>query len=1043
MNININPQDNPFLVKNNNKYKSTLQSGAILTGVITSKDDNNAIVKFSNKSKLNIDSSQVEGNNGDKVSFQVLDNANNKLVLKQIKTVNFSDTLTAQETMKNANVQELYEKAGFAQDLDKSNDEENNLEDNQEHKKIDLAIMMLKRKLKYGNASNSKSAISALISSGIDISKVNLSTMSKVVTGANNNNSVPDKNQEQLQQLQKQLESKGFSKEEVSTKIQIARQLNDSGLAVNDANIEQISKVLDDVKQLQTSTIDTTNILKNEKDLNIKNLLASKHSHTQAPSQLPTGLDNEIKSLLKSINIDSNAKNMDIAKNFIANEVPITSENFAKLDFLQNGIQNINQEHLINTAVEQIRANNQLVNIDLTKLLKQTAPIDYNQTISKLDNVGYNTINHLQKNDIPVTLDNLVNNIQPENTDTVDNYTTPAFVTKKQIIEIQLRMTSTVMFTLNKNNINLNTQPLLDALNSIKQAEDEVYSNTLTQMNAIANSVNKTLLTNTVDAINNVKSTIQALPQTASIQGLFNKISSVTNIFPQLYNSGEKISLEKVSNQMTKMAEAYDEGVANPNAKFDDNFAKVANQVAPLLESLGIQPTDSKVKAGQVLVRNNIDVTEENIKNVETINLKIERLLEKLTPHIASKMLAEGINPLTEDLDTMLNYIDTFNDVYGTNSDDNLAKALIKMDKDKDIDDNTLNGIKAIYRALNTINKNGLASVGSYLDTKRELTLNSLLDSAKTYSQNRGKHNVLNKAIDDNTPISQKFTMGQSIKELISNNVAPERTYEYEQISRFMDNANYEGLKQLIQENPNMYDEVLQSVTDRLVEINKTQNTESLEFLQQVVDDVLNANPETVAQLAKSNIPVNKKNLDTLTKIKEDKNYSSKTLQKLIKDEDIDTSNIETEFNNKLLQTANSNLSTLLNNSNVDIKSLQLYGEAMNVLNIQNSLNQSSELAYKAYPIKLPVSSEITNLQMYVLNDNAFDKEETNIAFALNLSNGGEVNATAKYNNKTNCLDVNIVCENDEFSTVLENNKQELVNIFNEIADNNVSITIS
>ncbi len=830
MNININPKENPFLIQNNNKFKSVLQTGSFITGYITAKDSENAIIKFDNNTKLNINASQVEGNNGDKVSFEVLDSSNNKLVLKQVKNITFGDALASQQQLKDANIKELYEKNGFAKDLSKS-DEENTTEV-AEQQKVDLAIMMLKRQLKYGNSSNSKSAISALISAGINISKVSMSTMTKVMTGKNANK-VQDKTPTEMQALQQQLTEKGFSSEEVATKMKIAEKLNDSGLAVKESNIEQVEKFLSDVKELQSSNIDTMNVLKNDMDLNLKNLLSSKHNSVQETTPLPENLDNEIKSLLQSINIDSTEVNVNTAKEFISKEIEVTAENFGKLNFIKNELPKLNVDTLIQNAIDQIRNGEPISNINLENLTPISTPIDYNNQMQQLNNVGYATIENLENNNIPVTIDNLINNLQKETSNTVTTQST--FVAKKQILEIQLRMTSSVMFTLNKNNINISTQPLVEALNAIKEAEGEVYENTLVQMNATANTENKNLLIETMNALNNAKSTIDAL-QGSSLQGLFNKISSVSNLFPDLYNRETAINLTNISAQMAKVSNAYDESVAAPNPKFADSFAKVSEQIAPLLESLGISPTDSKVKAASVLVKNNIEVNEENVKDVETINLKVETLLDKLTPHIASKMLSEGINPLTENLDTMLNYIDTFNDMYGTNYGDNLAKALIKMEKDKDIDDETLKGIKAIYRALNTINENGLSAVGSYLDTSRELTLNSLMDSAKTYSQNKGKYNVLNTVIDDSTSISQKFTVGQSIKDLINSKVAPERTYEYELISRFMDNANYDGLKQLITENPDAYDDVLLEVHQRLMEINKTKNTEELNFLQQVVD---------------------------------------------------------------------------------------------------------------------------------------------------------------------------------------------------------------
>lgn len=1053
MNININPQDNPFILNNNNKFKSSIKSGTILSGVITSQDSENTVVQFSNTAKVRVSAGQIEGNNGDKVSFEVVDNGNNKLILKQIKNITFSDSLNSAKNTKNANIQELFEKAGYATDSDKTTDEQLE-ETTSEEQKVDLAIAQLRRNLKYSNSSNSKSVVGSLAAAGIDVTKISMPTMDKVINNSTKDMIVEDKSKEELNNIKLNYEKQGMTKEQVAKKMEIAENLNESGLAVKESTISQIDNFLTNVSEIVNSNIDTTNILKNDMDINLKNLLSSKHINTNTNSNsntLPESLNNDIKSLLSNLNIDSNENNIATAKEFIAKEIDITNKNFETLEFLNNDLKNLDTAELIQSAINQIKNGSQLSEINLQNVNNiTTSNINYKSILTDLSNVGSSTINFLTNNNIPITIGNLVNNLQNETQPLNTTDTSNNFATKKQLIEIQLRMTSDVIFTLNKNNIDITTQPLIDALNNINSAESEVYSSTLTQMNATTSEKNINIMSKTFDAINNVKSTLHTVTEEISkglsLQSTFSKISSLTNYLPDLFNYENPITIEDISTNFNKLAQLYDESISTPNPKFADSFSKVSEQIAPLLESLGVEPTESKIKAGSVLIRNNIDVTEENVKAIENINLKIEHLLDKLTPHIAANMLSEGINPLTQNVDELLDYVDTFNNESGLNAGDNLAKQIIKLEKDSDVDEETLTGIKAIYRALNTINQYGLSSVGSYLNTERDLTINSLLDSAKTFSQNRGKYNVLDKSIDDTSSISETFTIGKSIKELISNSVATERTYESQQIARFMENADYDGLKQLIQENPNIYDELLQNVTEKLISVKQNQNTHSAEdlaFLQQVVDEVLNSNPETITQLAKSKLIVNKNNLDTLNKIKDNKNYVSKTIQQLIEDEDIDISDLDSNFDIELINNSNANLSGILSNSNIDIKSLQLYGEVANILNIQNALNKSSEIAYKSYPIKLPISSEITNLQIYILDENLTNKEEVNIAFSLNFSSLGEINATTKYNSTNQTLDINIICENESIATLLENNIDNLINNFENFDDSNIKVSIS
>jgi hypothetical protein len=196
--------------------------------------------------------------------------------------------------------------------------------------------------------------------------------------------------------------------------------------------------------------------------------------------------------------------------------------------------------------------------------------------------------------------------------------------------------------------------------------------------------------------------------------------------------------------------EQYEAAQTQPMPRYGDSFTKVEAQFEHLLERLEIPVTNENVRAATILSRNSIDVTEANIATIKEIDIKLNSVMDRLTPPAAAQMIKEGIQPLDMHVDDMLNYIRKYDEVHGYDNNDKLAQHIMEMDRENTLTQEERAAMVAIYRMLNVIQKNGGAALGAVLKQDTPLTLQNLMDAAKIFDSNRHIHGALDTKVDDN-----------------------------------------------------------------------------------------------------------------------------------------------------------------------------------------------------------------------------------------------------------------------------------------------------
>ncbi len=1011
--INFNIK-NHFNVNNDNN-KNNIQGfmeGDIISGVITGKDNDKTTVRTKDL-VLNLDSSDVSGNIKDNVNFEVVGKDPSKLVLKQIKTFTSFDNVyhsKKADMISNEELLDMFKENKYIKNTDTSTED---LSDKEFQEK--MLLLKIQRSLKFGGKNISKNVIAHLQSQGLSIDKVSISILSELI-GEVKSVVQKDMSEQQLKDFLKNVASTTPS-EEMPTKELIANMLNDNGFEVSKANLNNVFDNLQTLVNVQENiqNTDIKNILTKELDLTVANINNNTYSNNILQNYpVSSNMQQNITKHLQALGV-YNEENQKIAEMLFTNNIDITEDNINKVLFFQNDFPNFSSEDLINLTLDMTKNEISIENFDLLNLSnKNVNQSDISSFVDNIKNTNVNdgTFIYLDENDIEFTLTNILQN--KDNIGLSSNLSNDAILQKKLFLQTQLKLTYDSMYSMAKNGINIDVMPLKQALSSLENYEQGVAQKNINST-ILQDETQKELFTKTMSFVSDLKLNSQEV------------ISSVLSNYDDNKQFSIK-SLNRYDDQMGWQLDRY-------SAK--SNFARVEDKVEPFLESINIPLTEENITSAKILLHNDIDITEQNLNSALEINSKLDFLKDNLSPTIVAKMLQDGFNPVEENVDDIVSYIDTFKEVFGESNNEKLIKELAKMNKDKNIADKTKDAIKSVYRALNQVSKNGVASVGSLLNEDKNLTLHKLIDSSKTFDKHFNDKTVLDVTLSDNEEYKKlSVTENTNIAKLVSKGVTYNSTAM--QLQNLIDNSNFEGLKKYFEENQNNLDELLPIVNTKLKQINSDID---LETVKEITQNISNINQDTLSYLLKNNIKLSRKNLNTFKTLQDDVNLSTKNLNDLV---DTDTLDFESKLDENLSldQCSGKLLDVAIGETqkvNSDIDKIDLHTKTLNLMEMQSYLSEQSD-NYYSFPIKLDVTKEVTNLNMFVPDKNALNKNDLNIHLSLHTQKLKDLSVNVDINRDTQKIDFEISTNKDSIS-LLKNEENSLRETLQDLGYNNVNIS--
>ncbi|MCL2575782.1 MAG: DUF6240 domain-containing protein [Defluviitaleaceae bacterium] len=304
----------------------------------------------------------------------------------------------------------------------------------------------------------------------------------------------------------------------------------------------------------------------------------------------------------------------------------------------------------------------------------------------------------------------------------------------------------------------------------------------------------------------------------------------------------------------------YEQNATMASLKYGDNFAKIAEQFAPLLRSMGFADDTPTIRAAKILTANNMDINAENLAKIKDMDAKIEDVQTKLHPRIAAQMVADGLTPANMHMDDILAYIEQFKNQFGKSDTQQLLENIAQMDRSGDVAPEVRAQVIQIYQMLHKVTKNSGAGIGFAVNAGIDLTLENLMDFAKNFDTTKARNNTINYAAVDGVYLAKHL------------------------VTSFAENAKPAPLAAFVS-TQSLQDPLTQSV-EKLQNIAKDMATDeqlNIERVNNAVKELSTTGKEAIRSLVSMGMPV------TLSNIRQFKALKDKNLEKEITELDNDT----------------------------------------------------------------------------------------------------------------------------------------------------------
>ena len=655
---------------------------------------------------------------------------------------------------------------------------ENNMDVQKEAVK---ALAEIKKNVSYVVNNVTEDKIQLLQENGFNVEKITLNLLCSAMKELNTNILKPEISDQELKSIvDKYIKSEKISEKDLTQKAEKIEKLCAAGIPATEKNIQSLEAVqakYESITESQLKEPAIAQLLQQEKDLTLSNVYIAKH--TGGPTQAPTQdtlkeLEAQIRQFLDREGIAITAATLDISKFLIKNDIPLTKENIEKTTQLRELKRHIQLEYIYNCAIENIKHDNEIADIpifqgelEIELISKQdikTLDKKYAQIIEDLPKITDAHIKSAILQDKPITIGGLRKDLDEYDLKPKER-TSPilgdsvldaeAIKIKRQLAEIQLKLTKESVMRLAGKGIDIDTQPLEQAIDTLKQVEKEIYQSNLRMTDTPATEENIAKMERIYDQVNKL------LPTTYTA-------------YHEIIQNKAEFTIDTVANTnsaaIAKMLDDFETFATAPTSKYGDSFRTTLNrEIEGVLENLNIDTTDQNIKAAKILSKTEIDITEGNLTEVKIIDTKIEAIADRLHPAIAASMVKEGLNPTEMHVDEVLSYIDKFNNVYGDNLSDKIAKFILQMDDNKTLSPKERESMIAVYRLLNLAKRDESVAIGIALKSESQLTLGNLMEASKYYGRTAARREDVNIQIDDNFGTLEKLETPQNnIRQILS-----------------------------------------------------------------------------------------------------------------------------------------------------------------------------------------------------------------------------------------------------------------------------------
>lgn len=300
---------------------------------------------------------------------------------------------------------------------------------------------------------------------------------------------------------------------------------------------------------------------------------------------------------------------------------------------------------------------------------------------------------------------------------------------RRQLEEIRFRMTAEVNVRLLKSNFSIDTAPMEQLVEALKQAESEVAGK------YFPNDSDAVLKYELMNEANRIVSDLPTIP--ASIVGNISMRSAEISL-SEFHSEG--IALRDA---YVRANESYEALMTSPRKDLGDNIQKAFANVDDIVKDLGLELTEENRRAVRILGYNRMEMSVENVQKVSAADAEVNDVIRKMTPAATMKMIREGVNPLEKSFEELNTYLDNSAKEYEEQA-ESYSRFLYKMEHNKEISQDERDAYIGIFRMIRQIEKSDGAAVGALVNSQAQLQFANLLSAVRS-----GKFKHLDVKVED------------------------------------------------------------------------------------------------------------------------------------------------------------------------------------------------------------------------------------------------------------------------------------------------------
>ena len=503
-----------------------------------------------------------------------------------------------------------------------------------------------------------------------------------------------------------------------------------------------------------------------------------------------------------------------------------------------------------------------------------------------------NTVAKVIENEEPLTLGNIARQSlsDPNNDNSSPNNGTSynEVTAKKQLVQVQLMMSTEANFALLKRGISLDTLKLNEYVNALEELEQQ-FLETMIGDKATPEAVKN--LSDTMDAVQTSKQLPDyAMPLNASTMTLRSYASvsisyseeTITQSTTNQDVSSQEVVTEKsieasFSRRFNQAADYYEASATEVRRDLGDSLRKAFGNVDNILRDMNLSASEENRRAVRILGYNQMEITNESVKEVKATDLTVSRALENLKPGVVCEMIKAGLNPLDMTMEELLQSSQEIIDTMEVSSEEEkYYEFLWRLEQENGITDEEREGFIGVFRLIHQVNKSDGAAIGMLLDQGVDVTMRNLLMATRN-----AKHTNREYTIDDDfggiegfnkdsLNIEQQIEMSiQSVSmRNVESKITPQKMMQFNSESEYM-SLTPEQLSNRL--------DAMESNSDLSTKEQQLNETYAKMRREEVLES-FKADRQVVEYLEANDIPLTSNNLNAITQLMTDRNSMYRTL---------------------------------------------------------------------------------------------------------------------------------------------------------------------